>query len=332
MWKPEIPLPEDVEASFPRDVFNGAVDALDRALWIDVSAERHDLFLTRGGEAENQLEETVLIWNRIGDDRMREIEARRRFYDEQERLGVSNVTLGDGSQPTLEEHWHTERETEIALRVDFKSLFVFGETLIATYIVMSEPVWEAPSDVNHGDGPTKFITSVRRTQNAGKLPAPFSEYMDVLLDQLTSVDEMLGFYRDKFVIHLPPDMLLAGSGGSLGLPLDFHFDHAPRREVAEAELRELGRQVQQIAEAEGVDLGGGGDDDPRSKLQQLTRMRKRLKEESSKKTVQRLLRDWGMTSPPALDVARALNDLLETWGNILVEKVGLIKDEPQPSP
>jgi hypothetical protein len=81
VWKPEIPSPEDVEAMFPRDVFDGAVGALERALWIDLPEERHDVFLTRGGEAENQLEEMVLIWNRIGDDRIQEIEARRRFYN-----------------------------------------------------------------------------------------------------------------------------------------------------------------------------------------------------------------------------------------------------------
>jgi hypothetical protein len=327
VWKPDIPSPEDVEAMFPRDVFDGAVAALERALWIDLPEERHDVFLTRGGEAENQLEEMVRIWNRIGDDRIQEIEARRRFYDEQERLGVSNVTLGDGTYPSLEEHWHAEREAEIALRVDFKSLFVFGETLIASYIVMSEPVWEAPAAVNHGDGPTRFISSVRRAQETRRVAPPFSEYMDVLLDKLSGVDELLGFYRDKFVIHLPPDMLLAGGGGSLAVPLDFHFDHARRRDAAEAELRELDRAVQEIVEAEGLDLGGD-DGDPRPKLQKLAKVRDRLQNESSL-AVQRLLRDWGITSPPALEVARALNELLQSWASLLVEKVGLIKDESE---
>jgi hypothetical protein len=255
MWKPEIPPPEEVEASFPRDVFDGAVGALDRALWIDLLAEREDLFLARGGEAENQLEEIVLIWNRIGDDRIAEIEARRRMYDVQERLGIANYTLGDGSYPELEEHWRVERDAEIALRVDFKSLFVFGDTLIASYITMSEPVWEAPDGINHHDGTTAFIRSVQRAQEGGALPAPFSEYMEVVLDKLVAVDRLLGFYRDKFVVHLPPDMLLAGGGGSLAVPLDFHLEHAQRREVAEAELRSLRRTVRQVEQAEGLDLG-----------------------------------------------------------------------------
>jgi len=150
----------------------------------------------RGGEAENQLEEVALIWNRIGDDRIQEIDARRRLYETRDRLGISSYTLGDGSYPEMEEHWHAECEAEIALRVDFKSMFVFGETLIASYIVMSEPVWEAPGAVNHGDGPTKFIGSVRQAQEAGTWRRL---YMDVLLEKLSAVDEMLGFY-DKSVI------------------------------------------------------------------------------------------------------------------------------------
>jgi hypothetical protein len=325
MWKPDIPPPEQVEEMFPRDAFDGAVAALDRALWIDLPKDREDVFLQRGGEAENQLEEMVVIWDRIGDDRIKEIEARRSFYNEQERLDVSNVTLGDGSQPTLEEHWRDEREAEIALRVDFKSLFVFGETLISSYIVMSEPVWEAPNEVDHGNGPTRFILSMRAAQKAGKLAAPFAEYMDVLREKLIAVDDMLGFYRDKFVIHLPPDMLLASSGGSLAVPLEFHFNHAHRREVAEAELRELERAVEAIAAAEGLELGG---DDARAKLRQLEGLRAPLKE-SSKNVVQQLLRDWGVTSPPALDVARAINELLETWGDLLVDKVGVVENEAE---
>ena len=263
---------------FPRDVFDGAVAALDQALWIDLPEEREDVFLSRGGEAENQLEEMVLIWNRIGDDRIQEIEARRRLYETRERLGISNYTLGDGAYPELEEHWRVESEAEIALRVDFKSMFVYGDTLVSSYIVMSEPVWEAPDGIIHGDGPTRFITAVQRAHEEGALAAPFSEYMDVLLELLVAVDAMLGFYRDKFVIHLPPDMLLAGGGGSLGVPLDFHLEHAQRRELAEAELRALRKTVRQVEQAEGLDLGDD-EPDPRPKLQRLGRILGRLEHE-----------------------------------------------------
>lgn len=161
----------------------------------------------------------VLVWNRIGDDRIAEIEARRRFYDERERLGVSNVTLGDGTYPSLEEHWHAAREAETALRVDFKSMFVFGETLIASYIVMSEQVWEAPDAVNHNDGPTRFISSLRHAQEPGKVVPPFLEYMDVLLEKLSGVDEMLGFTATSSSSTCHPTCSSPAAGGSLAVRL-----------------------------------------------------------------------------------------------------------------
>jgi hypothetical protein len=71
--------------------------------------------------------------------------------------------------------------------------------------------------------------------------------------------------------------------------------------------------VQEIAEAEGLDLGGD-EGDPRPKLQKLAKVRDRLQKESNL-AMQRLLRDWGITSPPALEVARALNELLEAWAS-----------------
>ena len=33
VWTPDMPSPEEVEAMFPRDVFDGAVESLKRALW-----------------------------------------------------------------------------------------------------------------------------------------------------------------------------------------------------------------------------------------------------------------------------------------------------------
>lgn len=179
-WKPDIPPPEKVEAAFPRNVFDGAASGLDRMLWLNVpDGEQQDMLLQRGGEAENLLEEVIAIWNRIGDDRIAEIEARREHYELTDKLGLGNYTLGDGSHPELEEIWHRELAAEIQLRVDYKSFFVFGDLLVAAYITTSEPVWEAPPSIRHHDGTTAFIRSVQRLREATHLPEipqPFADY------------------------------------------------------------------------------------------------------------------------------------------------------------
>lgn len=74
----------------------------------------------------------VLIWNRLGDDRITQIESLRARYDLQEQLGIFNYTTGTGEQPELDVVWANEREAETALWLDYKSLFVFGDILVAT--------------------------------------------------------------------------------------------------------------------------------------------------------------------------------------------------------
>ena len=54
----------------------------------------------------------------------------------------------------------------------------------------------------------------------------------------------------------------------MSVPLDFHVRHAPRREIADAEIRQLRKAVRQVERAEGLDLGSD-DPDPRPKLQAL---------------------------------------------------------------
>ena len=159
-WRPDIPPPEAVEAAFPRDVFDGAAEALDRLLWLNLSGDRQDALLQRGGEAELLLEEVEVIWNRIGDDRIAEIEAHRELFDLADKLGLTSYRLGDGSQRALEEIWHRQRIAEIQLRLDYKSLFVFGDLLTGAYVRVREPIWEAPAAVEHR--PTQDRRSARR--------------------------------------------------------------------------------------------------------------------------------------------------------------------------
>jgi hypothetical protein len=120
---------------------------------------------------------------------------------------------------------------------------------------VSELVWDAPESINHRDGLSSFLRPVAKAQNGDPLPAPFAEYMDVLYDKLVAIDNILGFYRDKFITHLPQDMLVAGSGGAISVPLNFHMEHRHRREVTEAELRALRKAVRQVEQAEGLNLG-----------------------------------------------------------------------------
>jgi hypothetical protein len=320
-WTPPIPPPDEVAAAFPRDVFSGASRALEDVFWLDLAEERLDVLLQRAGEVEEQLSELVLVWHRLGDDRIRQIEAMRGLYDAPQP--PSGQVVDSEKYPEYASAWAREQDANTAVLLDYKSLFLFGDILVGDYVAMSEPVWEAPPELEHGDGLSAFLRSVATAGGNGELPAPFSEYMDVLQPLLVAVDDRVGFYRDRFITHVPPEMLTAGGGGSVGAPLGFHISHAPRREASEAELRRLRRTVRQVEQREGLDLGSD-EPDPRPKLQKLGKSLDQLTHAENVTTVKNLLKQWGITSPAAIEVARGLNELFETWANELVRRVGLV--------
>src|SRR5262249_48474607 len=158
-----------------------------------------DSFFVRLDAAEDHLDEIMAIWYRIGDDRIQEIQAWHKRQALVKERDLTNYRLGAGDHPDLDEIWEREREAEIALRLDFKSLFLFGDILLGEYVLFSERVWQAPAGVEHGEGISKFLGSVRKVRNREALGYPFSAYMDALYPKLDSLDDLLGFYRDKFI-------------------------------------------------------------------------------------------------------------------------------------
>jgi hypothetical protein len=97
--------------------------------------------------------------------------------------------------------------------------------------------------------------------------------------------------------------------------------------VTDADLRALRKTVRQVERAEGLVLGNS-EPDPRPKLQRLGRMLGRFQHEQSTQTIKNLLREWGATSPSALEVARSLANVLELWARTLVEEIGLLDNGP----
>jgi hypothetical protein len=74
---PDRPLYERIEPVSPREVFDGAIAALQQVFQLDLRNERWDAFRRRADETYEQLLEVALIWDRIGDNRVRQIEAQR---------------------------------------------------------------------------------------------------------------------------------------------------------------------------------------------------------------------------------------------------------------
>jgi hypothetical protein len=311
---------------FPFDAFDAAHEKLMRVFWLDLPDEQHHELLHRGSKEEEALEELMVVWRRIGEDRIQEIESyheRSRMADE--RGLRSGYTLGTGDYPDLDEVYFREHDAETQLRVDYKSLFVFGEITFRDYLVLSEVVWEAPAGIEHDQGPTRFLSSVARATRETPLDprSRFGRLIQPLLPLMQAVDNSLGFYRDKFVIHVPADMLLSGGGGAIGTPLPFSMSYERRQEVEEAQLTRLAELVKQVEEEQGINLGAG--DDPKPKLRKLSDMLDRLDDPETVKAVQSALKEWGAELPPAVGLARNLASMFEQWAVGLLDEFGLMQ-------
>lgn len=270
----------------------------------------------------------MVVWRRIAEDRIQEIESWHgwnRLADERGLRLDGSLTLGTGQHPDLDEIYFRGRDAETQLRVDYKSLFVFGEITFRDYLVLSEVVWEAPAGVVQDDGPSRFLRTVTEVTREAPLNSQsrFGRLVLPLLPLMHSVDNSLGFYRDKFVIHVPADMLVSGAGGAVGAPLPFRMSYRRRREIEEAQLTRLAELVTRVENEQRVDLGTG--DHAQSKLRQLSNMLDRLDDPETVKAVQSELKEWGAELPPAEGVARNLANLFEQWADALISEFGLMQ-------
>jgi hypothetical protein len=231
-------------------VFDTALEKLEEVFWLELGEEVDDLLGVRATRAEQTLEQLILIWRRAGQDRLAELAAyahmsalvaRRR---EEGVHSPSSETDQEYRELTAADH-----EAQTALWVDWKSFFIFGELLLGDFALLSEVIWNAPGTVTHDDGITRFW---RTAEEVDVEPgSAFGVCMGRLLQRIKIADSLVGFYRDKFIMHLPADMT-PGSGGSLDEPHDFYLSHQRHHALAEGELERLREAVDPIAAAVGL--------------------------------------------------------------------------------
>lgn len=321
----DYPSREELERQWPADVFDAARALLFQVIWLDLpTEERRDATASRAFAAEEQLGELTVVWRRLRQDRIEQVEWNRRRDELEETLGLGSYTAGTGEHPEIDALYREEYEREWAVSLDFKSLYVFGDLTLSAYVAMSEPVWDAPASVRHGAGLSPFVNDVSRLMDVGVLRSgtEFAFYMDLLHERLRAIDASFGWYRNKFIVHLPPDVLPSPGGGG-ATPLQFEVSHARQGDVKDAQLRALRRTVRQVERAEGLSLGDDSHD-PRPKLRKLAHLLHELKDPKSVATVQNLLLEWGGHSPPLLPTALGLASLLEDWATAFVRRVGLV--------
>jgi hypothetical protein len=81
------------------DVFAPSIVAFQRLFGLALRDDRWAAFRHRADEIYELLLEVALIWERIGSDRVEELQAARDEDELGQRLGVKHYTLGTGEHP-----------------------------------------------------------------------------------------------------------------------------------------------------------------------------------------------------------------------------------------
>jgi hypothetical protein len=201
---------------------------------------------------------------------------------------------------------------QIRLRVDVRSFFVFGDALLSELVSLSQLYWSAPEGVEHNQGASAFCRSVERI-DAGALDVstPFGQAMSALLEPLRLVEATLGFYRDKFIIHVP-----AGLQPLPATPEAMTPTYLRGTPATDAEYRQLRKTLNSIFAREGRPERAGIES--RDLVAFLGEHLDELRDPQSIKTAQNLLRTWGGAAPDVAQVATRLGRLVDIWINMLL--------------
>jgi len=62
-------------------------------------------------------------------------------------------------------------------------------------------------------------------------------------------------------------------------------------------------------------------EDPRPRLWALAARLPQLKNDAAVRTARRLIKEWGISSPPVVQVATQLNAVLEAWATLLLAQL-----------
>ena len=288
------------EKPLPTEPFKSVVRASARLLRVcqPQPTDSLDRRLTR---VELLTEELALVWTRLREGRLAEMELIRRDLREHPDNPL---------EPTPEE-WVA---VETRVRTDYKSLFLLGDILLSETLQLSELLWDPPSDIGHADGLTRFRRQVSDLRPFGE-DTSFALCMRRLFKPLRALDFRLGLHRDLFIVHVHPD-LLASRQGSLDHPERFEYGYV-RPELTDEQHTDLSTRVVETAVAAGLTLGPW--DHPLEALEELQLRLAAIDDDTAIPGIRTLLKQYGGYMPRAAWIAEELASVTSEWLHTLAD-------------
>lgn len=256
---------------------------------------KHDV-LVRG-----ELNDLDVIWRRFLKNRQELIDLApigRRYFDGEEDINSEEARKALG------------RESELtnSLKVDLKSLFLFSDILFNKLVLLIRAVVNPKTGIQTRSY-TSFLKSLRKLN--GSSPENAWEYAlyQHYGEDLERIDVLLGFYRDKFIVHVSGPYQ-EGIVRSVYLP-EMRLDHTSWK-LDEFDLEKFMELVNELGDIVPVkDKYGRPMDqasDPRPKVEALFVNLHKVKDPSLRERAEGYIRSVGLSTPDIYYLLNAIKD------------------------
>ncbi len=201
-----------------------------------------------------------------------------------------------------------DRDLEIAMRVDVKSLFLFGDILLSTCALATKLVDGKPAAVEY-DSYSRFLSSVRGRE-VDDLPTRIIRRAG---DAAENIESLLGFYRDKFIVHVEYSY---SQGVMRGINTPRYQIRHWRRDADLSVLVPIEKSLRLAVPDRGGLTHAEQVRDAESRVEAVVRNLHRIADKDARRSAAQAVRSIGILAP---DPHEVMNDLCVVVSAFLVE-------------
>lgn len=257
---------------------------------------KHDV-LVRG-----ELKDLNIIWRRFLKDRQELIDLAPRIKKSLE--GKEDINSREARRTQVRESYLAN-----SLKVDLKSLFLFGDILFNKLVLLIRAVVGPKRGLEYRSF-SSFLKSMRKLD--GTNPDSLWEHTmyQKFGEDLERIDVLLGFYRDKFIVHLSGPYQ-EGIVRSVYLP-EIRLDHTSWK-LDEFDLEKFMVLINEIGDIVPKEDKYGRPmnkpSDPRPKIEALFMNLHRIKDPSLRERAEGYIRSIGLSTPDIYYLLKMSKDI-----------------------
>ena len=270
---------------------------------------KHDV-LVRG-----ELKDLDIIWMKFLKDRQELIDLAplsSKYLDSKKDLNSEEVR----------KVFRRESELTNSLKVDLKSLFLFSDILFNKLVLLIRAVANPKRCIQYRSY-TSFLKSLRKLDSSNPESAWEYALYQSYGEDLERIDVLLGFYRDKFIVHVSGPYQ-EGIVRSLYYP-EIRLDHTSWK-LDEFDLKKFMELINELGDiVPAKDKYGRPMDkesDPRPKVEALFVNLHRIKDPNLREKAEDYIRSVGLSTP---DIYYLLKAIKETTMDIICSLSDFVK-------